>query len=492
MGGAIRGVAILPETVTRQSFYFSSAAILALAVCLHFALLSRGFWAISWDESARTLDAYQWAAHGIVQIKTWLPFYRICVGLGLRMHPDLFVTPRIITFLFGLAAVPAGAWLAHELFQSRIITLITLALNAFFAQRVALSLAPLSSVMFTAIILVTMAAFARWLRTGNRNALWLCALAAAVASTARYEGWVFNAVIFLLAAACHLSRPHMLNRRELLLFTAILFAYPAAWLATKFPTVDPVGLAISDSKQHSSAQVLRKNPMVEFVVTNALTLNLIGVIAVFQIARTGEWRQKVIIAASFIPLLCMSLILLFIWSAQTGPSWRMICVFSMLVIPFTARLVACERWGLPDAKSARAIGFCIFALLMIASLYGVIRIKRESTWAFPVSDRLAGRYFNSLMSTAPNAKVLIESSQYFFLPVLIASQHPDSFVTNSVPETQSAPILSQGSSVRKVAEAQGVGFFIFRTEEYKNFLDRCPEVAKVKDFGPWSVYKLAQ
>jgi hypothetical protein len=122
-------------------------------------------YSFGWDESARTLDAYAWAAHGTALNTAWLPFYRICVGLGLKDFPDLFLTPRIISFLYGLATIPAAAWLGHELFRSRKTTALTLTLSTFFSQRVVLSLAPLSSIMFIFMIFATMAFFARWLRT---------------------------------------------------------------------------------------------------------------------------------------------------------------------------------------------------------------------------------------------------------------------------------------------------------------------------------------
>ena len=181
----------------KTSLLISGGVLLALAVCLHLFFFSRGFYSIGWDESGRTLDAYEWAAHGTVLSRAWLPFYRISVGLGLKVFPDLFLTPRILTFLFGLATIPAAAWLAHELFQSRKTTQLTLTLSTFFSQRLALSLAPLSDIMFIFVSLVTIALFTRWLRTYGRSALLLSALFCALGSTLRFEGWIFGGAIFL-------------------------------------------------------------------------------------------------------------------------------------------------------------------------------------------------------------------------------------------------------------------------------------------------------
>lgn len=473
----------------RISVYTSGVAVLALAVCLHLFFFSRGFYSIGWDESGRTLDAYAWA-HGTAVHKAWLPFYRICVGLGLKAFPDLFLTPRIISFLYGLATIPAAAWLGHELFQSRKTTVLTLTLSTFFSQRVALSLAPLSCIMFIFMILATTALFVRWLRTYNRSALLLSALFGALASTLRYEGWVFGVVIFLIAAAYRLLAPVALERNDLLLFCVILFSFPVAWAMSTFVTTNPIELVIADAQQYSPREILRKNPFVEFARTNGLSLNLIGIISIVHFTLGGSWRQKAIVAASFAPLVVVSLILLLTRSAQSGPSWRMIGVWSMLLVPFTAHSLAGYSWPFAGGRIRKVLASSATVLVLGAFMYDTLRIERNSTSAFPESDRLAGNYLNGLIVADPDAKILIESSRYFFLNIQVASQHPDAFVGNSTPNRQSVPILPLGGSVRNAVEKHGIRFLVFRGDEYKNFLNRSPEVSKLRVFGPWSIYAL--
>jgi hypothetical protein len=59
-----------------------------------------------------------------------------------------------------------------------------------------------------------------------------------------------------------------------------------------------------------------------------------------------------------------------------------------------------------------------------------------------------------------------------------------------VPERQSVPVLPLKGVVRDAVEARGVRFLVFRAKEYKDLLDRSPEVARVQDFGPWSIYEV--
>jgi hypothetical protein len=467
-------------------------ALLTLAVCLHLFFFSQGFYSISWDESARTLDAYAWAAHGTVLSKAWLPFYRICVGLGLRAFPDLFLTPRIISFLYGLATIPAAGWLAQELFQDRKTTLLTLTLSTFFSQRVALSLASLSSIMFIFMILATMAMFARWLRTSNRTALLLSALFGALASTVRFEGWLFGVAMFLVVASYYPFASTQLRRNDLLLFGLILFSFPLVWVTSTFPAANPIETVVADAQQYPPREIIRKNPLVEFVLGNGFSLNLIGMIAIVHLTMRGARRYKAIIAASFAPLALLSLVLLLLRSVQTGPSWRDIGVWSMLLMPFTGYLLAGYAWPFPGGAIRKVLAPVAAVLVLSAFLYDTFRIEKNSTWAFPESDRRAGDYLNGLIAADPGAKILIESSKYFFLNIQVASQHPDAFVRNSTPERTGKSILPLGGSVRDALEKEGITLLVFQGDEYKNFLNRSSEVAKLKDFGPWSIYTPTQ
>jgi hypothetical protein len=455
---------------------------------MHLFFFSRGFYSISWDEGGRILDAYTWAAHGTVRSNAWLPFYRVCVGLGLKAFPDLFLTPRAISFLYGLATIPAAAWLGHELFQDRKTTLLTLALSTFLPQRVALSLAPLSCIMFTFMILVTMALLARWLRTYNRSALLLGALFGTLASSVRYEGWVFGAAIFLVVASHYRFAATELERKDLLLFSSILFSFPVVWAVSTFRTMNPVEAVIADAQNYSPREILRKNPLVEFILANGFSLNLIGMISVVQFALSGARRLKPIVAALFVPLVVVSLVLLVTRSAQTGPSWRMIGVWSMLLVPFSARSLAGCAWPFSGARFGKVLALTAITLVLSAFLYGTFRLERNSTWAFPRSDRLAANYLSALIAADPKAKILIESRTYFFLNIQVTSQHPDAFVRNSTPGRQSVPILPLGGPVRGALEKEGITLLVFRGDEYKDFLNRSPEVAKLRDFGPWSIY----
>ena len=71
------------------------------------------------------------------------------------------------------------------------------------------------------------------------------------------------------------------------------------------------------------------------------------------------------------------------------------------------------------------------------------------------------------------------------------SQHPDAFIRNSVPKRPGVPGLPHDGSIRNALASQGIRFLVFRGDDYKSLLNQSPEVARLGDFGPWSIYKMA-
>ena len=114
--------------------------------------------------------------------------------------------------------------------------------------------------------------------------------------------------------------------------------------------------------------------------------------------------------------------------------------------------------------------------------------------AFSKDDLAAGRYVRAQLSeqTPGNSqKVLIESDIWSYVNVIIASQQPERFILNSGfdPVAHPEPLLNpdepfNGTTLRRM----DVGLFVFRREDYKDYLDASTEIKRLNDFGPWTVY----
>ena len=89
--------------------------------------------------------------------------------------------------------------------------------------------------------------------------------------------------------------------KDLLVFSVIQFSFAAGWSLSTFFTTNPIAVVIADARHYSRGESLWKNPLVEFVLTNARSLNLIGAVAIVHFGRRGPWRCRAVIAGSSAP-----------------------------------------------------------------------------------------------------------------------------------------------------------------------------------------------
>src|ERR1051326_1799743 len=107
-----------------RRYYLLFLGIAAASLVSGWWLVAHGFYAISADESGRTLEAYTWLAQGNLNGSVWLPLHRIIVGEALGVFPDLFTVPRAISAVFGVIALSGLMLLARSLLEGFEITLL--------------------------------------------------------------------------------------------------------------------------------------------------------------------------------------------------------------------------------------------------------------------------------------------------------------------------------------------------------------------------------
>jgi len=493
-GASYRGI-LRPEfDVSDPLFYSHLMVMTSIAGLLHIFWFWQGFYAIGWDESGRTLDAYSWThERSLLNTGTgWLPFYRIVVGLSLEAFPDLFLTPRVISFIFGIVSLWALGWFTYELYGDNRLTLVTVILGTFFSARIVLSLVPLSSIMFTSAILLGMASFARWIYLKRSRDLLLFGAVFAVSGTIRYEGWIFSAIVFSVVASLSIRGDSTPRWQEVGLLLFIVVAFPVfAILTYSVQTGHAFGFVESGSTQYSSiALVIQNNPLFQFVKMNTLSLNILGLISVAYLWKSSA-RLRILIAVPTITLLITSAILLFIESAQSGATWRMTGPWSMLLLPFTAHLIL-SLTRLPcNIKIRRLSEIGLLSLVLLGFSVQTLSVYEDSAWAFQASELALGRYLDEILIHDPDARMLIESSEFFYLNIIVASQHPEAFVRNSTaeqPEIWTGVLTPDTQICWDEIMSLDIRYLVFRTERFTRWLDQYPDVEKIRDAGEWSVY----
>jgi len=482
------------STVPAARDWFYLIGMCAAASALHWGLYFDGFYAISWDESGRVLDTYNWLKHRFFfSDASWLPGYRVLVGSALALHYDLFLTPRVVTYVCGLVVIFGVGWLTHELFHCRPLTWTAIAYGTLFPQRIALGLAPLSSIIFTALIVLAFSLLAGGLGRASRRWLYLSSILFAIAGTVRVEGWFFSLFLWVgLIVIARKGRIH-LAAGDIMKLALILGTFPAVWIWTGLYRSGQLAiLENSGLWPFTPAELILKNPIVEFVSINLPCLNLIGLISAIRLFRQREDPRFVLTLAG-LSLVIIGVALWLAGQVQTGPSWRMTTVWGTLLIPFAAHTSWNAGNVFSQPRMVRAARFAAIALICSASLHQLLSIRSASQWAFTASDRHAGQYMERLLDAGPGS-VLIESFNYYYLPMVTAAQHPDRFIRNSRPEDRddTGAKIAAGRDIDWPALRQlGIRYLVFRQEAIRQRLAASGKVVKIAGFGPWSVYEIS-
>src|SRR3954465_1720591 len=96
---------IKPPDISVGAYRLTLAAVAAAALLLHAALVLAGFYRVEADESARSLMAWELSWRSALEPWVWPPFYKIVVGLFLKLQGDIFLGPRILVALAATAIV---------------------------------------------------------------------------------------------------------------------------------------------------------------------------------------------------------------------------------------------------------------------------------------------------------------------------------------------------------------------------------------------------
>ncbi len=489
--------------INNYIFFLLLIIIIIIACIANIFLYHRGFYSISADECSRTIEAYLWTLGKTDRAPFWPPFHRVIVGLALDIWPDLFLTPRIISFVFGIISLCSLIWLSYEIFRNKQITVVTALLGAVFPQRVVLSAVPLSEIMFISMILSGSTFLFRYILSQNIFSLLLSSLFFAISCTIRYEGWIFSGCVFIFVLVFFFYNKARARARVIVLTGAVLFAFPVYWMALHyFQTGNPLSFMSETASRYtllynnSFATIFKKSLLPQFISQNFISFNLLGLLSLIPLVLIDNRIRKWIVVPAM-SFSIMSLLSLVPGGLPSHNFWRISSVWSILLVPFTAHWILEQKKLFFNLKLIWKYGLLFFILLIFFLKFFLQILNMTQYSAFSVYDRFAGQYLNKQLSvdTASNgSKILIETSDWSHMNVVIASQHPDSFVYNTVTDSPYQPQEYVVDSKRPFNETSLVDmrikFMIFRTQQYKNYLEQDANISKIKDFGYWSIYKL--
>ncbi|HEY1013987.1 MAG TPA: phospholipid carrier-dependent glycosyltransferase [Herpetosiphonaceae bacterium] len=355
------------------------ALILLGRLLLQIQLYRGGFLSLTADEFLRVELAARWArAPRLIWSGVWVPFHEYMFGALLRLRWDLVYLPRYATMAFGFLSIALIYAIALRLSRSPAAALLSALLAAANPAHVWLSSTPLTEMPYVACVLLAMLGLARYAEERRPGWLWLGAGALACAQGLRFEAWVvaaaFAGLLWLGAARDRSAAPGERGWRRAALATALLAAFPAAWMAGSYLALgDPlasIGMATQykadwygPGKDYAryATTLLRLDPL----LLPTLLLGGLALLVWKDRRREHAWLAALVFApiAAFVAL----------HGGQPEPSGNDIRYLAALTLPGyafagMALLAAARRLPLPQLRG----------LLLVAALLAVGRNVRAS------------------------------------------------------------------------------------------------------------------
>lgn len=470
-----------------------------VAVVFHIVLYTAGLYSISGDECGRTLDAWTWVANSTITVDAWLPFYQVVVGAFLHISPDLFATPRFVSFGFGLATHAALIALAWTLFRRRDVVAMAAVLSACIHHRVLFAVVPLSEIMFFCTLIAAMAFLAHWLFSERTVVLLAGSFCLAISTTIRYEAWFFGVVFAALLLANLFGKKNNIpsTRLAAVMALALLAVFPTWWFFQQYlHTGHPIGFLLHSPDRFapisgtSLPTKLWHNALLQFVTQNIATMMLIGLLPIVVLWRNNT-RMRFWLAVPLGALLLLSLVLLGGKGLTTHNPWRMASGWSLLLLPFaalqlvllartSAEKAVWQRWSVP----ALVVALCIFQTAMYS----------RACSTFTKGERAMGEYINRhIIATPPVPTILVETSNWQYLNIVIAAQRPDVFLHN----TGLDPLFPQQGLLSleippnaETLRARNITHLLFHSPLYKNAIEQAHIATVQQRYGLWTLYAL--
>lgn len=491
---------------------------------LQLGLYYLGLYRVSADESARSLLALRLSWANALDPWVWPPFYKIVVGLFLKLDNDVFIAPRILVGAAGLLVIPALMGLSNTMFADHKVGLIAGLLAVPIPDRLILSVTPLSDIYFFLLLIVASLFILRWLQTGLQRDLIIGCVCLALASADRYEGCFF-AVILLGYVTGRWYWGSGVSLRQLIAVGAILSIFPTFWIADNYLWYGSFS-NLADTRE----QFIAQKPSYYISLAHSSAGSLIYMLARFPMLVLGIAAFWVLVAKDkmiynwaaifFLPLFLITTVMLATMSVPMTLPWRTSGVWVFLLLPFTAlALVRISEWLWEGrARNWGLAGLTLFTL--VPPTIHTARVASASMQDYVTHgwrrEREAGLFIRNQLARSEDGKVLIDSTDnYEYLDVMTGSTVPQRFVLTSAADplevANSMPLrakyyrdgdeamiqkyfadkfaLDKGGSVDEI-ERNDIKLILVRAPDFVQALDGSSTVERLRGFGPWVLYRV--
>lgn len=466
--------------IRKDNIYYLLGILIVsiLLIISQVILFSKGFYSLSADDAGHTLEAFKWYAgdHSIFSI--WLPFQKLLYGIIFSIYYDLFWVPRIISAFFGLLTLLSLIFMTYELFRNKIISILAGLLGAIFPSLVIFSILPMPEIYFFFFIISSIAFYLYWKRTKNSLSLFSSVIFLSICTTIRYEAWIFAFFIFLLIIIEIYAADEILSVKyiKMIGIFLLIFAFPIYWIYLSYHTTgEATSFLHSVSERYSKGGELteiKNNVLFTFFSMNIASLNIIGILTLlFYYKKKPGVKEYTHIF--LLTILSIGLITFITKAMPTHHFWRLASIWSIMLIPFTAKWL---YLFLSDEKLYLKYNFILFIILIILSFNSQTSSYTKSS-ALTKEDIGIGNYINNFLKfNNENSKIYIERNGWEFTSILITSQEPDRFLTNE--DISKHPLKYKNLDIE---------YLILKSKSEDKALTK--NYKEVKKFRNWIIYK---
>jgi hypothetical protein len=451
------------------------AGLLMIAAIVQLLLLRSGVYSISGDESERALIAHGFSWSTLFEPSWWPPLTKLIMALPLRLHDDLFVTPRIEVGIAGLFCLAALAFAAYELSGSRLVALVAAGLGIFLPQRWILSVVPLSDIYGYVLVLIAAGLVARWLKTGRAGAATAASLVLMLGSAIRFEIWFIAAVWGLYLAYASLAR-HRLSLVRLALNGVILSAFPVYWIAHNYLATGSLDNLTIVSRQfieyygHDLATAIRNNVLYRFLrdiaTTPALALGFAGLVyGVVSSARIRAWALVLLF-----PVVIEAADMMATWSVPIGEGMRSDGLWALLLLPFAAWALVIIASHIAQRNASRVAALLLLCLGLVIPLVMSTRLNLKIIEDFgptmTPNDLSMGRTLKDLLHRDKRQVLVDATDELRYLNVMVTANAPERFVLNSDADPILAALYTD-APIDRLRHYDSAALETYRTDKFR-------------------------
>ena len=502
------------ETTTRISI----ALILTITIISQLSTWILGLNSLGADDSARILLAWETTPSKVMEPFFWPPLTRLLHSLGLLVYDDLMVGPQLVTQILSFSLVGAVAFLAHRLFDSKIIVLISAAFCAVISHRVVFATAPMSDSLFNPLMIMAIAYFVGVARDLNKRDTILTSVFLALACMVRYEAWFISMTFGLfLAWKCLIRRE--LSFSILVGSGLIVSLFPIYWVGGALLSEDGMS-AISVTSAQAEAlgatlfTFVRNSHVFALAEDVLLTPLIVALVPIVLFAITDK-DKRIWIGGLIVAFIVVVVFILASGSVSYAIPWRFSGVWTLSMLPFLAFWIVSMANQAPSANRPWVILGAITVVVAALSFQTLYRwADRVKYRSYSDGDIIAGQYLRDWFEDQ-DGNILIESTgSYNFLNLLVTSNAPERAALSTGDDIQMVALhiaqsdylqknqpeiyrsyaspkydLASGGNLEKITE-RDIKLVVVESEAIVEALNLSPNFERAEQFGKWTIFQL--